>query len=301
MYVWGIISYMSYLLWRIDIMKKKIIVVGILIAAITIVSINPIRTMYYDKKYTEELQELLYEDIKDYKYVESVRIEDMMNRERYIVLEMSSDFNSLSREEKHDYLKNDLGEKLQRTYSRWVGDNKIYDNKVWEAADLTFLDIAIVINCGNQTYKYGYYEEDKYYDFVEEFVDADGTNYRFVNDKEKDEYYDNLSDWANAIGNSSEEEDYNSLTYREVTDDDTLGEVWAMAQSFVKDQLKSPKSADFPTYGDSSVSITNSGDYYKVTGYVDAENSFGAEIRSTFSLVLKKSGSKYTLKECNIY
>lgn len=97
------------------------------------------------------------------------------------------------------------------------------------------------------------------------------------------------------------EKDYNSLTYRTVTDDDTLGEVWAMAQSFVKDQLKSPKSADFPTYGDDSVSITGSGDYYKVTGYVDAENSFGAEIRSTFSLVLKKSGSKYTLKECNIY
>ena len=97
------------------------------------------------------------------------------------------------------------------------------------------------------------------------------------------------------------EKDYNSLTYRTVTDDDTLGEVWAMAQSFVKDQLKSPKSADFPTYGDDSVSIKGSGDYYKVTGYVDAENSFGAEIRSTFSLVLKKSGSKYTLKECNIY
>lgn len=281
-------------------MKKKIIVVGILIVAIAIVSINPIRTMYYDKKYTEELKELLDEDIKDYKYVDSVSIEDMMTRERYIVLEMSSDFNSLSREEKHSYLKNDLGEKLQRTYSRWVGDNNIYNNKVWEAADLTFLDIAIVINCENQTYKYGYYEEDKYYDFVEEFVDADGTNYRFVNDKEKDEYYDNLSDWASAIGNSSEE-DYNSLTYQTITDDDTLGEVWAMAQSFVKDQLKSPKSADFPTYGDGSVSITNAGDYYKVTGYVDAENSFGAEIRSTFSLVLKKSGSKYTLKECNIY
>lgn len=97
------------------------------------------------------------------------------------------------------------------------------------------------------------------------------------------------------------EEDYNSLTYHEVTDDDTLSEVWTISQSFIKDQLKSPKSADFPTYRDSNVSITNSGDYYKVTGYVDAENSFGAEIRSTFSLVLKRSGSKYILNECNIY
>lgn len=282
-------------------MKKKIIIVGILVMVIVMVSINPIKTMYYDKKYTTELQKLLSEDIEDYKYVESVSVEDIMKRERYIILEMSSDFNSLSREEKHDYLKHDLGEKLQRTYSRWVGDNKIYYNKVWETEKLTCLDVAIVINCENFTYKYGYYKEDKYYDFVEEFIDADGTNYRFVNDKEKDEYYDNLSDWANSIGNSNIEENYNSLIYFEVTDSDTLGEVWAMSKSFIKDQLKSPKSADFPTYGDNNVSITNSGDYYKVTGYVDAENSFGAEIRSKFSLVLKKSGSKYTLKECNIY
>lgn len=96
-----------------------------------------------------------------------------------------------------------------------------------------------------------------------------------------------------------ENEDYNSLSYYEVTDDDTLGEIWAMAQSFVEDKLKSPKSADFPVYGDSNVSITNSGNYYKVSGYVDAENSFGAEIRTTFSLVMEKSGSNYTLKECN--
>lgn len=99
----------------------------------------------------------------------------------------------------------------------------------------------------------------------------------------------------------SENEDYNCLSYHTVTDDNTLGEVWSMAQSFVKDNLKSPKSADFPTYGDSQVSITNSGSYYKVTGYVDAENSFGTEVRATFSLVMKKSGTKYILKECNIY
>ena len=98
-----------------------------------------------------------------------------------------------------------------------------------------------------------------------------------------------------------ENEDYNSLSYSTVTDDDTLGEVWAMTQSFVKDKLKSPKSADFPVYGDSQVSIKKSGSYYKVTGYVDAENSFGVEIRATFSLVMEKSGSKYTLKECNIF
>lgn len=121
----------------------------------------------------------------------------------------------------------------------------------------------------------------------------------YKNGEEVYDDYFNSERYKNTV--EKENEDYNSLTYCDVTDDDTLGEVWAMAQSFVKDNLKSPKSADFPVYGDSQVSIKNAGSYYKVTGYVDAENSFGAEIRATFSLVMEKSGTKYTLKECNIY
>lgn len=284
-------------------LKKKKIVAGILIAVVVvlIMCINPIKTIYYDKQYTEELNTRLNEAIKDYEYAISVSVADIMTRERYILLEMSPEYNSLSREEKHNYMSSDLGEKLQRVYSQWVGEYDIYDNKLWECEALTFLDIAIVMNCEDKTYKYGYYEEDKYYDFVSGFVDADGTYYRFLNDAEKDKYYDNLADSAGGLYSDNDNEDYNSLSYYTVTDDDELGSVWAMTQSFVKDKLKSPKSADFPTYGDSQVSIKKSGNYYKVTGYVDAENSFGAEIRATFSLVMEKSGSKYTLKECNIY
>lgn len=122
--------------------------------------------------------------------------------------------------------------------------------------------------------------------------------------KNGEEVYDdywNSESHKHAVEIENRKEDYDSLSYQTVTDDDVLGEVWAMAQSFVKDNLKSPKSANFPVYGDSQVSIKNSGSYYKVTGYVDAENSFGTEIRATFSLVMEKSGTKYTLKECNIY
>ena len=118
----------------------------------------------------------------------------------------------------------------------------------------------------------------------------------FVKEEQSSDNYTSVEEDNHTLS----EEDYNSSTYQTVTDDDILGEVWGMAQSFVKDKLKSPSSADFPVYGDSNVSITNSGDYYKVVGYVDAENGFGAETRSTFSLVLKKSGNNYTLKECNI-
>lgn len=281
-------------------MKAKIVFWSALIVLIISVGTYTIVTEVYARRYTTELQNLLNKDVKDYKYVNNVSVEDMMKRERHILLEMSPNFNSLSIKEKYNYLKNDLGEKLQHTYSCWVNDNKIYNNKLWETGDLTASDIALVINCESQTYKYGYYkhEAESFY-FVDRFIDSDGLE--FVNDEEKDKNYDNSSDSIGIIGNGINEDNYNNLTYNTVTDDDTLGEVWAMAQLFVEDKLKSPSSADFPVYGDSNVSITNSGDYYKVTGYVDAENSFGAEIRSTFSLVLKKGGSKYTLKECNIY
>lgn len=162
-------------------------------------------------------------------------------------------------------------------------------------------DLDLIFTSSSKTYKFynGYYHSHDSISIQGEDGKAGYTEFDIKWDGDK---VVSVKEHDHSSGNYTPvEEDYNSLTYREVTDDDTLGEVWAMAQSFVKDNLKSPKSADFPTYGDSKVSIKNSGSYYKVTGYVDAENSFGAEIRATFSLVMEKSGSKYTLKECNIY
>lgn len=285
-------------------MKNRKMVYSIMAVIILIgcICVNPIRTIYYDKQYTEELETLLHNEIDNYEYITDIAVRKMMTRERYILVEMSSEFNSLSREEKHQYLKDDCGENLQSVYTKWLSKD-VYHNKLWECEDLTFLDIEIVIVCDEKTYKYGYYKQDKYYDFAEAFMDYDGTSYRFVNDNEKDEYYSKLSNDTKSIGSDGDnaEIDYNSLSFIKVTDDNTLGEVWAMSQSFVKEQLKSPKSADFPTYRDDNIHITNSGDYYKVSGYVDAENSFGAKLRNTFLLVLEKSGSKYILKECSIY
>lgn len=100
---------------------------------------------------------------------------------------------------------------------------------------------------------------------------------------------------------STPKDEYHNLSYFDVTDDDELGEVWAMAQLFIKDKLKSPSSAKFPVYGDSNVSIKKAKNYYKVSGYVDAQNSFGVELRNAFIVYLEKNGSNYTLKNCNIY
>lgn len=71
-------------------------------------------------------------------------------------------------------------------------------------------------------------------------------------------------------------------------------EAWVMAQDFVKRALKSPSTADFGgvfedhqdpnchALGDAS---------WRCIGWVDAQNSFGAKIRSNFGITIKYKGS----------
>lgn len=55
----------------------------------------------------------------------------------------------------------------------------------------------------------------------------------------------------------------------------------AIAQEFVKMELKNPSSAKFP-WGSSDYTITKLNGNWVVKGYVDAQNSFGATVRSKF-------------------
>jgi hypothetical protein len=72
-------------------------------------------------------------------------------------------------------------------------------------------------------------------------------------------------------------------------------------KDLVKNSLKSPKSADFP-WGDRAIF---SGGQYVMNSYVDAQNSFGAEIRTHFRCVLQHSGndeySGWTVKDLQVY
>lgn len=72
--------------------------------------------------------------------------------------------------------------------------------------------------------------------------------------------------------------------------------VWIEAQDTVKEHLKAPSTADFPA--DYEKYITDNGDgTYKIKAYVDSENSFGAKIRSNFSLTIKQDEDGYSYKE----
>ena len=68
----------------------------------------------------------------------------------------------------------------------------------------------------------------------------------------------------------------NSSGYSKVSSsDDRFGYAVTAAKKLVKDELKSPSTAGFQwSYSEYSVECT--GSTYKVTGYVDAQNSYGA-------------------------
>lgn len=61
-----------------------------------------------------------------------------------------------------------------------------------------------------------------------------------------------------------------------------------MAQTFVERQLKAPGSAKFQVCRDAQIS--RSGNRFTVVSYVDAQNSFGANIRTDYVAVVEWTG-----------
>lgn len=63
---------------------------------------------------------------------------------------------------------------------------------------------------------------------------------------------------------------------------------FVMSQKFIRNRLKSPSSASFPSItadGVQTASISDCG--FMVRAYVDAQNSFGAQIRTPYSIKLR--------------
>lgn len=77
-------------------------------------------------------------------------------------------------------------------------------------------------------------------------------------------------------------------------------DAWICAQDVVSNQLKSPSTADFCRYSEATI-IDLGNNRYKIEGYVDAQNGFGAIIRSYFTVTLTLTDSGYKDAKCNIY
>lgn len=59
-----------------------------------------------------------------------------------------------------------------------------------------------------------------------------------------------------------------------------------MAQKFVLDQLKAPATANFAACRQPDSVVTGSGRVWKVESWVDAQNGFGAQLRTNFTVKL---------------
>lgn len=64
-------------------------------------------------------------------------------------------------------------------------------------------------------------------------------------------------------------------------------EIWVWTKHIVENSIKSPSSADFPMFGSTDIQISRdtNGNINYVSSYVDAENSYGASIRTQFEVI----------------
>lgn len=89
-------------------------------------------------------------------------------------------------------------------------------------------------------------------------------------------------------------------------DDDSIGEsdAWVCAQDVVERNLKSPSSAKFCLMSEATIHYNgeeDGGSRYTVSGYVDAQNSFGATIRQNFTVNLIVTKDGYKRATCTFY
>jgi hypothetical protein len=63
-------------------------------------------------------------------------------------------------------------------------------------------------------------------------------------------------------------------------------EAFYMAKELMKKSLKAPSTADFAAYHESTINNLGA-DEWRVSSYVDSQNSFGAMIRTTFTIKMK--------------
>lgn len=85
-------------------------------------------------------------------------------------------------------------------------------------------------------------------------------------------------------------------TEKSETERDYTAIVCADTKRYIKSTLRSPSTAKFPFFGCNATKIDAG--TYKVTTYVDAQNGFGAEIRTNFTCTAKGSGENWRIS-CN--
>ena len=72
-------------------------------------------------------------------------------------------------------------------------------------------------------------------------------------------------------------------------------ELHTEAQQFVRQGLKSPSTAEFPVLPYEAGDL--GGGRYRIVSYVDSQNSFGAMLRSDWSVLMRLEGERWILEK----
>lgn len=86
------------------------------------------------------------------------------------------------------------------------------------------------------------------------------------------------------------------LPKSESTEKRDQAEAYLMAQKFIRRQLKSPSTAEFPSFvmerGEININTLDDGSYV-VMAWVDAQNAFGAKLRKRWGCKLKETSKDH--------
>lgn len=75
----------------------------------------------------------------------------------------------------------------------------------------------------------------------------------------------------------------------------TESKAYMISKSFIRPELKSPSSADFPLLDFRANSLGNN--MWDVAGYVDSKNSFGAKVRTDYSVIMTFNDGDWSKSE----
>jgi len=118
-------------------------------------------------------------------------------------------------------------------------------------------------------------------DYGDIVFNISADNYELMATIDDDEIYSIICGDFNLYEDSTVKINKQGILDREITDGFNY---YTIAQEIIKSNLKSPKSADFPSmvWSPEEIAMQRNRDLIAVKSYVDAQNSFGADIRSEF-------------------
>lgn len=119
-----------------------------------------------------------------------------------------------------------------------------------------------------------------------------------IYDNPENDLQEELDKYGIGNGNGNE----SSKVYEVSSNDDDFWFAVTAAQNLVNEQLKSPSTASFPSSA-SAYAVSTDGTYFYVSGYVDAQNSFGAELRQEWTASFKMgdtSGAQYKISDYSV-